>query len=76
MKGQATKRENVFIAWLTNKSLDPVYYKEFLQIDKKKMDGIEKHARVLNWHLTKEGMHIPNKHKRFSISLVVRKMKF
>lgn len=38
VNGQATKKYNVFIAWLINKSLDPIYYKEFLQIDKKK-DG-------------------------------------
>lgn len=49
MKGQGTKRENIFVACVTINGLDLVHYEEFLQIAKKETDGImAKHARILN----------------------------
>ena len=44
------------MAPVTDKGLDPVCYKELLQMKKKKTDGIEKCARILNRHFTKEGI--------------------
>lgn len=46
-----------------------------LKFNKKKPDNsIKKRARDMNKHFTKEDMQLPDKHKKFSISLVIREI--
>ena len=55
VKGQVTKWENERM-YLWRKALDPAYYKGPLQIKKRKIDGMEKCARILNKHFIKDIM--------------------
>ena len=73
MSRQPTKWKKVFAVYPTDKDLISTIYKELKQIYKKKNQNkpIQKWAKDMNRHFTKEDIHEANKHEKMLNSLLI-----
>ena len=76
VKRQTSEWEKIIANETTDRELISKIYKQLLQLNSRKINNpIEKWAKDLNRHFSKEDIQMANKHmKRCSTSFIIRKM--